>query len=112
MTHFTHRNLRQDLTYWAPQGSETNDFGHAIMIAPILIKGRWEDKVQAVRRANGEEFTSRAEVLVDRDLALEGFLIIGDYTAEAKPVEDASEIQEFAVVPDLRNLGSERRAFL
>lgn len=113
MTHFTQRNLRQDLTYWAPSASGiTNDYGHAIPQAPTLIKGRWEDKVQQVRKPNGDEFIAQSEVLVDRDLEVGGHLALGDQTASSTPSSGAWEIQEFRKSPDLRNLGHERRAYL
>lgn len=113
MTHFTQRNLRQDITYWAPAyGGATNDFGHTTPQPPTLIKGRWEDKVQQVRKSNGDEIISMAEVLVDRDLEVGGFLILGDSTASSTPVSGSQEVQEFRKTPDLRNLGHERRAYL
>lgn len=113
VVHFTQRNLNQDITYWPPaNGGQTNDFGHATHTAPILIKGRWEDRTQSIRRPNGEEVTSSAEVLVDRDLELAGYIVQGDATSSPKPTAMAREIQDFRKTPDLRNLGYERRVYL
>ena len=114
MTHFAQRNLRQTITYWGVLNNPTtNEFGHPTMEAPITIAGRWEDKVQQIRLNNGEEVTSSAEVLVDRDLEVGGYIALGDQTAAGSvPIEDAREIQAFSITPDLRNLGSERRAYL
>jgi hypothetical protein len=110
--HFGQRNLPQDITYWAPDASGlTNDFGQAITGVGVLIKGRWEDKVQQVRTATGEEVTSLSEVYVDRDVAIGGYLKKGDFTGETLP-QDAREIQNLLTTPDLRNLGTERRAYL
>lgn len=104
------RNLHQDITYWPP-GVE-NEFGHASYGTPVLVKGRWQAKNQQIRRATGEEIVSSAEVFVDRDVAISGFLAVGNHTAQSSPVSDAREIQDFRTTPDLRNLESERRAYL
>jgi hypothetical protein len=110
--HFGQRNLIQDITYWAPDSSgATNDFGQAITGNGVLIKGRWEAKVQQIRNPQGDEVTSTSEVYVDRDVAIGGFLKEGDFAGS--PLEtDAQEIQNLLTTPDLRNLGTERRAFL
>jgi hypothetical protein len=111
---FVNRNLNQDITYWPrANGQATNDFGHANLGAPILIKGRWEDKTQQIRKPNNDEVVSSAEVLVDRDLELGAYLAKGDRVALGAAVpEDAYEIQDFRSTPDLRNLATERRAYL
>lgn len=110
MMHFAQRNLRQDLTYWGP--GALNKYGQQDSIAPVLIKGRWQDKIQQVATMSGEEVTSKAEVFVDRDVAVSGFLALGDHTNSPTPTEGALEIQNFSLIPDLRNLGSERKAYL
>lgn len=108
--HFTQRHLNQELTYWAP--TAPNRYGQPGFAPPQLIKGRWQVSNQQVRKANGEEIVSRAEVFVDRDLENGGMLAEGDHLSEATPIEGAQEIQDFRITPDLRNLGSERRAYL
>jgi hypothetical protein len=114
MTHFTQRNLPQDITYWPlANGVVTNDFGHADTAAPILIKGRWEAKTQQVRRADGEEVVSTTQVFVDRDVQISGYLALGDHTTgNPPPTEEAQEIQAFNTTPDLRSLGKERVVYL
>lgn len=113
MTHFIRRNLNQDITYWPPEnGSQTNDFGHATFDGGILIKGRWEDRVQNIRKPNGDEVVSMAEVMVDTDVEVDGYLALGDYTSQDTPTEGAREIQDVRKTPDLRNLATEIRAFL
>lgn len=107
---WTQYNLNQDITYWRP--SAQNEYGHAGSEAPILIKGRWETSTQQIRKPSGEEIISRAEVFVDRDLEISGYLALGDKTGEVTPSSDAQEIQDFRITPDLRNLDAERRAFL
>lgn len=112
MSHFTTRNLFEEITYWAPTSNvASNAFGHAPTSIGVLIKGRWQDKEQLIRRANGEEIISMAEVFVDRDVMINGFLLRGDYAGQALQAT-ATEIQDFRKTPDFRNLGHERRAFL
>lgn len=113
-TSFPARNLRQDITYWAPANAPvTNDFGHADMSPPILIKGRWEAKAQQIRRPDGEEVVSTTQVFVDRDVSISGYVALGDHTAgNPPPTEAAQEIQAYNTTPDLRNLGTERVVYL
>lgn len=115
MSRFTTRALSQDITYWPPSvDGLTNDFGHPIFGTPILIKGRWEDRIQSVRKNTGEEVVSMAEVFVDRAVDESGYLAPGDLTTEADPegLSTAREIQAVLTTPDFRNLDHERRAFL
>lgn len=108
--HFAQKNLLQDVTYWAP-GVE-NIYGQAASSAPVLIKGRWQDKIQQVIGSRGEEVTSSAMVFVDRDVAVSGFLALGDLTDQASPPAGAREIQNYSSIPDLRTLGAEKKAYL
>ena len=112
MTTTVDRNLRQDVTYWAPAADGgTNDFGQPNTDNGVLLKGRWEDKVQQVRTQSGEEITSMATVYVNQDVAVNGFLKLGDFSGQ--PLNsDAREIVSYQTIPDLRNLSTERRAYL
>lgn len=110
MMHFAQKNLRQDITYWGP--GVQNLYGQAAPAAPILIKGRWQDKIQQVVSMSGEEVTSSAEVYVDREVAISGFLVLGDQTDQPTPTDDAREIRNYSSMPDLRTLGAERKAYL
>lgn len=114
MGRFTSRSLLEDITYWPPTSGATNDFGHPIFVTPVLITGRWEDKLQQIRKANGEEVTSSTMVYVDRDLDISGYLAQGDLTDEVSPlvIDGAKEIQATMTTPDLRNLDHERIAYL
>lgn len=109
---FPQNNLLQDITYWAPPSNgETNDFGQPVVASGVVIKGRWENKVQQIRRLDGQEVVSSTQVYVDRDVAVSGFLKLGSFFGQ--PVaSDATEIQSFQSTPDLRNLGQERKAYL
>ena len=104
--------LVQDITYWAP--GQEDRFGVRAFAAPILIKGRWEDKTEEVNTVGGELINSKAIVLVDRDLATEGYLALGDFTATNDPiaVPSAAEIRAYADAADLRSVTKVRKAVL
>jgi hypothetical protein len=104
--------LNQDITYWAPIGS--NQFGVTSHESPIIIQGRWEDRNEEVGTLGGNVYTSRAIVIVDRDLLTDGFLARGDHTAVPDPTltTAALKIEAFDSVPDLRNVSNTRRAVL
>lgn len=105
------RNLKADLTYWAP-GAQ-NDYSVVTFAAPKRIRGRWQDHVLQITKPNGDEAISRAVAFVDRDVVVGGYLAEGDQTHAADPhLAGAYEIQAFQRTPDLRNLSTERRAYL
>lgn len=111
----TRRNLKQQVTYWAPLAD--NEFGVEAFATPVLASGRWEDRADLVRDGRGDEFTSKAVIFMDRKVANEGYLVIGSYTGYPDPRNlpagvEAFEIKAVVVVPDLRNLSEEIRAYL
>jgi len=108
------RRLPQTLTYWGPSG-RSDRFSKPIFDAPILINGRWQAKIQQVRTTSGQEITVNSEVYVDRDLAIDGYLGVGDLTTNADPTGaevPASPIKSWNTMPNLRNLDQERIAYL
>lgn len=109
----TQRNLRFDITYWAP-AARLGDFGEINYSQPVLIKGMWQENAVTVTKTNGDEVTSRAVVAVDRDLVIGGYLAPGDQVSIASPfqADGALEIQAFQSSPDLRNMEQNRRAYL
>ena len=104
--------LIQDLTYWAPGGE--NQFGVRTRLAPILIKGHWEDRNEEVHTIGGNTIVSRAVAYVDRDLGINGYLAQGDKTDVAEPTQipDAWEIKAFNDSPDLRSCTTVRKAIM
>lgn len=74
------RNLRQHAVYW---GSPVEDgYGGVSYADPIQISCRWEDKQQIIGTITGNQIVgfqnmSRAIVYVDRDLDVDGFLMLG-----------------------------------
>lgn len=112
MSNLVNRNLRQDITYWPPSDGTTDDFGHPIHTAGVLLKGRWEDKVQQIRRPNGDEVVSMSEVYVNQEVDIAGYLAKGDFEGVTDVDTSAKEIQQVLTIPDMRNIMTQYRAFL
>lgn len=104
--------LKQEVTYWAPGGEDR--FGAQTFSAPVVIQARWEDRNEEVKTIGGDDIVTQAVVFVDQDLYVGGYLALGDHLAILDPnlTQAASEIQAWASIPDLRNVSTERRAFL
>ena len=107
---FIQANLHQDVTYWGP--GEQNRYGSVDYVAPIKLKGRWEAKTEQIRKPNGDLVTSTSQVYLSAPVAEGGYLILGDHTASPTPTGGAQEVQGYQETPDLRNLDSERKAYL
>jgi len=108
---FIDRNLRQDVTYWAPT-SAPNRYGQEGFEAPVKLRGRWEEHETQVRNAQGDIVTSTTRVFLNQKVAIQGRLVLGDLTGSATPPEDSREIQGFEVSPDLRSLAEQNQAYL
>lgn len=73
-------NLIQDCVYW---GSPVeNGYGGVTYAFPIEIKCRWEDRQQIIGTITGNQIIgfqnmSRAIVYVDRDVDVDGWLMLG-----------------------------------
>lgn len=78
MTAYT-RGMNQTATYWAP-GANDGFGGVAFSVAPVAIAVRWQNKIDTIRNAQGEEYQSTAIVYVDRELAQKGYIALGDFT--------------------------------
>lgn len=104
-------SYQQDATYW---GNPTLDgYGAYSFDAPILLKVRWEERVEKFVGPQGEDFVSRAVVWVKQDLDLGGYMFLGT-SVELNPqnVEDTYLIRQIFEIPDMRNMSKERRVFL
>jgi hypothetical protein len=96
-------SLRQDITYWAP-GAE-NQFGGKVYSAPVVIKGRWEDKVENIIDDKGQDTVSKSRIYTQTEVKTTGFLLNG-VSAVADPTEvaDAQEIRTIGSTPNLSSL--------
>lgn len=113
MTSFLRRNLNQTISYWAP--STVDAAGDITFSAPVEIKGRWEERTELFVTQNGEERRSRGVVYLDRDIVIDGFLMLGSTTASSLDPRDetsAFRILDFRKVPNLKATDYERRAII
>lgn len=106
--------LNQQATYW---GAPVLDgYGSRSFAAPVLIKCRWEDRTGLTIYKNGEEINSRAVVYTDRDVALGGYLALGDYattpTADPQTIASAYLVQDFKAIPSVDGKTILRKAIL
>jgi len=74
------RNLNQTAVYWS--SPKENGYGGVDYADPIQISCRWEDKQQIIGTITGNQIIgfqnmSRAIVYVDRDLDVDGWLMLG-----------------------------------
>ena len=71
--------LTQTATYWAPAGR--SGYGTTTFAAPVAIACAWYDRADLIVDKEGKQAASRAMVVVDRDMDLNGYLALGDQTA-------------------------------
>lgn len=105
--------LRQDVTYWAWTGY--NAYGGAVFAAPVLMKCRWEDKIELFRDKTGKEVASKSKVFFISPVKLDGYLFLGvSNEADPRNLDSTTvfEIRGIYTTPDLRNLMSLTVAYL
>jgi len=105
--------LRQTAVYWAPPTQDEN--GEMTYGSPVEIKCRWEDIVTNFIDTKGDEQTSSAVVMVDRDINTKGVLWLGLLTdAQPQPFDNpgAYEIKKFDKLPDFKAKDFVRTAYL
>ena len=105
------RDFPQTITLWSalPDGYGGNTFA-----APVLIKGRWEEKQVMYYNAQGDEVQSKAVVYLDTDAAIGDYIAQGDHTGTAVATNFAGSfpVMQFRKSPDLRQHEYERKAIL
>jgi hypothetical protein len=104
------RNLKQDVTIWA---SAPGDYGSETYGAPSVVKGRWEERAENFIDPHGQQQVSRAVVFLAADVGPGDYIYLGT-SVSADPTLEAGayKVRQFSKIPDLRNLQSERRAYL
>lgn len=97
------RNLKQTVTYWAPQG--TDRFGKRAFASPATLQARWEDTAELFINQQGQQDVSRSRVITADETELGGYLYLGT-SADTDPtmVDGAFEIRSVRTQPDLRSL--------
>lgn len=106
------RMRKQTAVYWALASSDSggiayDDFGQPAFTDPVEIKCRWTDVSEEYIDAKGAKRLSHSKVYVDRDVDIDGVLMLGkiiDVTDEENPRENdgAEEIRRFDKVPNLK----------
>ena len=107
------RNLRQQVTHWPLTGSD--GYGGFTYGAPVLHKGRWEDKNELFITPDHEEVVSAAVVYLNTDVAAGDYLAEGDFATvpTANPVTvNGRRIRNYGKSTDLRGLVALRKAWL
>lgn len=110
------RNLRHDVTHWRVTGSD--GFGGSTFATPVLLKGRWEDKVEQFRNSLNEEVVSHSIVYLLTDVETGDYLALGDHSDTTDPLilnssgTIARTVEQQHRSTDLRNLVALRKVFL
>jgi len=93
--------MNQQATYWAPLAND--GFGGMTFDTPILIMCRWQNDAVLFRDTHGREVTSSSIVYPDQELAVRGYLALGDQTVTLDPrsLVEAGEIRQLGQSPSL-----------
>lgn len=91
---------RQTCVYWAPAGEESggqsyDDAGQPQFSTPVELSCRWDDTIEKVTNAVGEEVISKSQVMVD-DTVVGGVLMLGvlaDVSYESEPFRNSGAYQ-------------------
>lgn len=107
------RNLKQTITYWAPDG--VDDYNQPKFDDPVLLRGMWTTAEQLSRRTDGDEIMTKYIVFLTQDVSEKGYLALGSFSGESDPKStdfQAFEIHSFTSTPDLRFMEQERKALI
>lgn len=112
---FITENHNDDVVYWEPSAKDT--YGARTFVAPVDLKGRWEDEQIQFRTGDGRETVSRATVSLGQAVLEGGYLYLGtkasiSSAANPKDVSGAYEIRGISKVGDIRNTAFYREAIL
>lgn len=100
------RMLRQDAVYWS--APTPDGYGGYTFADAIAIKCRWEDRQELFSREPGKEELSRAIVYTNRDLQMNGMLLLGalaDLDSDGVnpyEIDGAMEIRQVQKSPDIK----------
>lgn len=108
--------LIQDATYWEANGFDS--FGKPRYKNPVAIKVRWDDvgeisNARIIDTATGEEFASKAEVMVGFTPVLGSRIALGTFTAvNPLSVSTSERIRAKADTPTIKGDDVFRQVFL
>lgn len=104
------RNLKDSVTWWS---ATPDGFGGFIFGTPLVLDGKWQDRVVLETDSNAKEIVSRAQVWLSADVEVGDYLYHG-VSDDANPTEldGAYPVQDFRKTTDLRSLDTVRKAVL
>ena len=103
------RLFKDTITYWA---SHEDSFGGFSLSPPIVMKGRWEDRIERVTDSAGDELISRAVVLLDQKVEVDGYLYLGDSSSNRPAEEGAHRIRRVDRIASLTGSKTLWKAYL
>lgn len=104
------RNLNTTITHWVVI---SDGFGGYTFTTPVELLGRWERRNEVFRDAKGDETISKSIVYLNTDVAVYDYLFEGaSEGSDPTFIDGAVQVLQFAKTPDLRNLDSERKAYI
>ena len=84
------RNLRDDVTHWPVSG--TDGFGGFAFSAPVLLRGRWQERAELFRDEENEERVSKAVIYLSTAVANGDYLALGDYVTPPNLTADPNTL--------------------
>ena len=114
MSEFFDEWMKDNISYWAVT-STLDTYGKPTFTAPIIILGRWEDKVELITDAAGREIRARARVWFLQDIFIGDYVKLGSFSSgENDPtlVSEAYEIKDVRIVRSMDGDETERIGFL
>jgi hypothetical protein len=94
--------LSQTCVYWAP--SSIDKTGAVTYAAAVEVACRWDDFTQEILSVEGDTILSMASVMVDQNVAINGYLWLGelaDAPADPKADSTAHLIRQFMCNPNI-----------
>lgn len=105
--------LKNDITYWPPSDAGGDGYGKVTLGSPTALRGRWEDKIEQVLNARGEEVVSKTRIFLKTPVEIGGYMVKGtSIITDPRTLADARPIINVTKSPDLRNLSEMTVAFL
>ena len=108
--------LNQTAVWWSRNSPD--GYGDYDWDDPVEIAVRWEQKSELKVDINGEQFATKAEVLLDTDIVIGDRLLLGDLdditSASSGPasMEGALEVKAFEKIPSIDGTEFVRTAWL
>lgn len=115
MGNFPNNFLRQKCCYWAPTGPD--GYGGQELADPIELSCRWAGSTEVLSDGKGQQFVSRAVVMVSQDVQELGYLWLGelvdlDSGQDPLSLDGCFQIKRFDKNPTVKATAYVRAAFL